>query len=105
MAGSFTKRARVATFAAAVTALAAFAVPLTVAQADTTLQSLAAAKGKYFGSATDNPELTEVDLGALQTVDSLAVHLNTLLDPTDLRNVRTFESEFSFNADDPPPAP
>jgi endo-1,4-beta-xylanase len=59
MAGSFTKRARVATIAAAVTALAAFAVPLTVAQADTTLQSLAAAKGKYFGSATDNPELTD----------------------------------------------
>jgi endo-1,4-beta-xylanase len=48
-----------AALAAGVAALAAFAVPLTSAQADTTLQSLAAATGRYFGSATDNPELTD----------------------------------------------
>ena len=59
MASTFAQRSRLAVIAAAVTAVAAFAVPLTSAQADTTLQSLAAAKGRYFGSATDNPELTD----------------------------------------------
>ena len=59
MATIFARRGRLAALAAGVTALAAFSVPLTSAQAVTTLQSLAAAKGRYFGSATDNPELTD----------------------------------------------
>lgn len=52
---------------------------------------------------TGNDALTEVDLGALATVDSLSVIGNPLLSTAELRNVRTFESEFSFNADDPAP--
>jgi endo-1,4-beta-xylanase len=59
MATIFARRGRLAALAAGITALAAFSVPLTSAQAVTTLQSLAAAKGRYFGSATDNPELTD----------------------------------------------
>jgi endo-1,4-beta-xylanase len=51
---------RIAALAAGLTALAALAIPITSARADTsTLQSLAAAGGRYFGSATDNPELTD----------------------------------------------
>jgi endo-1,4-beta-xylanase len=53
------RRAWISALAAGAVTLAAFMVPMTSAQADTTLQSLAAAKGKYFGSATDNPELTD----------------------------------------------
>jgi endo-1,4-beta-xylanase len=60
MASLFVRRARSSVgLAAGFVALAAFVVPLTSAQADTTLHSLAAAKGRYFGSATDNPELSD----------------------------------------------
>ncbi|HST83204.1 MAG TPA: endo-1,4-beta-xylanase [Kineosporiaceae bacterium] len=55
----FRSRRGFAALSAGVAALAAFAIPLTSAHADTTLQSLAAAKGRYFGSATDNPELSD----------------------------------------------
>jgi hypothetical protein len=50
-----------------------------------------------------NPLLDEVALGALQTVDVLSVMENPLLSTAELRNVRTFESFFLANADDPPP--
>lgn len=52
-----------------------------------------------------NPALTEVALGKLQTVDTLRVFGNAQLSTSELRGVRTFESEFGLNADDPPPAP
>jgi endo-1,4-beta-xylanase len=44
---------------------AAVVVPLSSAQGATTLGQLAAAKGKYFGSATDNPELTDTAYTAI----------------------------------------
>jgi hypothetical protein len=50
-----------------------------------------------------NANLMDVSLGELQTVDSLSVRSNPRLDPSELRNVRTFESEFAGNADDPAP--
>jgi len=49
-----------------------------------------------------NTALTEVALGALETVDSLSVVANPLLPTAELRNLRTFESELRYNADDPP---
>lgn len=54
-------RRRGTAIAVAVGALiaASIVIPMTAAHADSTLGQLAAAKGKYFGSATDNPELTD----------------------------------------------
>jgi hypothetical protein len=52
-----------------------------------------------------NTALTGVSLGALRTVDSLRIIGNPSLTTSELRNVLTFESEFTGNADDPPPAP
>jgi hypothetical protein len=52
-----------------------------------------------------NTALTQVALGSLQTVDSLSVIGNSALSTPELRDVRTFASEFAGNADDPPPAP
>jgi endo-1,4-beta-xylanase len=53
-------RRRFAFLAIAAAILAAVTIPVAGARgAGTTLQTLAAAKGKYFGSATDNPELTD----------------------------------------------
>ncbi len=55
--------AAVALLVAAVAALSALTVR--PAAADSTLDQLAQAKGKYFGSATDNPELTDTAYTAI----------------------------------------
>jgi endo-1,4-beta-xylanase len=47
--------------------LTAIVVPITTAQAASTLAQLAEAKGRYFGSATDNPELTDSAYVAILT--------------------------------------
>jgi endo-1,4-beta-xylanase len=45
--------------------LVAVLLPVTSANAATTLQQAAAASGRYFGSATDNPELTDTAYTAI----------------------------------------
>jgi endo-1,4-beta-xylanase len=65
MALLFTSGRKLAILAAGAGALAAFSIPLASAQADTTLHSLASASGRYFGSATDNPELTDAPYVAI----------------------------------------
>jgi len=52
-------------------------------------------------SISGNPKLSELALGELQTVDSLSVRFNPLLPTAELAGVRTFESSFEQNADDP----
>ncbi|GAA2395641.1 endo-1,4-beta-xylanase [Dactylosporangium salmoneum] len=60
------RRALLAGAAAVLAAVSATAVAMVHAEAATqTLQSLAAAKGKYFGSATDNPELSDTAYTAI----------------------------------------
>ena len=48
-------------------------LPATSASAASTLASLAEAKGRYFGSATDNPELTDSAYVAILTGGALEV--------------------------------
>jgi hypothetical protein len=52
-------------------------------------------------SIGDNPELTEVALGDLERADEIAVTGNPQLVTAELRELPTFESRFSGNADDP----
>jgi endo-1,4-beta-xylanase len=60
------RRTLIAGAAALAAAVSTFAFVLVRAEAATpTLQSLAAAGGRYFGSATDNPELTDTAYTAL----------------------------------------
>lgn len=59
------RRRTVSLLAVAAAVLTFVVVPLTTAHAASTLHQLAAAKGKYFGSATDNPELTDAPYVAI----------------------------------------